>query len=189
MNIFINTISSKWKIILFNNDKNIISQIELNFKKNEASKLLPAITKILKQNNLNYNNLENIVVVNGPWSFTWIRSTILIVNSINFIIKKNITTLNFFDLFNKYPIVKSSSKRDSFFKKDKNTKIEIIENSKLKNFLEKNNIKKIYWEIDKNLFENFEIIDNIDYENILKNITFMSLKKAESNYIKKPSIT
>jgi len=189
MNIFINTISSNWIIFLFNNEKKIIDKITTNFKQNESSKLIPLINEILEKNSLTINNLENLIVVNWPWSFTGIRSTILVINSINFLIKKNITTLSFFDLYENFPIIKTSSKRDNFIKKNKDKEIEIINNEELEKFLTEKKIKKIYWEINKNLFENIEEINNIDYEKIIKNLKFNNLKIAQSNYIKKPSIT
>jgi tRNA A37 threonylcarbamoyladenosine modification protein TsaB len=143
----------------------------------------------LKKNNLNYFNLDNVVVVNGPWSFTWIRTIVLVVNTINYIIKKNITSLSYFDLFKSYPIVKSSSKRDCFLQKSKDSKIEIIENNKLKEFLQKWNIKEINWEINKELFTEIKILDKINYTNIIKTIEFKKNKKIEALYIKKPNIS
>jgi hypothetical protein len=66
------------------------------------------------------------------------------VNTINFVINKQITSISFFDLFNNYPIVKTSSKRDCFIKKDKNSEIEIIRNDDLKQYLKENKINIIY---------------------------------------------
>jgi hypothetical protein len=65
-------------------------------------------------------------------------------NTINFVINKNMTSLSFFDLFNNYPIVKTSSRRDCFIKKDKTSEIEIIKNEDLKQYLKEKNINKIY---------------------------------------------
>jgi tRNA A37 threonylcarbamoyladenosine modification protein TsaB len=106
--------------------------------------LIEILDIFLQENNIVYNDLENIVVVAGPGSFTGIRTIVLMVNTINFVINKNITSLNFFDLFNNYPIVKSSSKRDSFFQKDKDSQIEIINNDDLIKYLQENNIKQVY---------------------------------------------
>jgi len=53
---------------------------------------------------------------------------VLAVNTINYIIKKNITHLSFFDLFTSYPIIKSSSRRDLFVKYEKHATIEIVNN-------------------------------------------------------------
>jgi hypothetical protein len=57
-----------------------------------------------------------------------------------------LTSISYFDLYNNYPIIKSSSKKDSFFKKEKNSSIEIIYNDELEKLLKNENIKTIYGE-------------------------------------------
>jgi hypothetical protein len=100
-------------------------------------------------------------VVNWPWSFTWVRTIVLAINSINFIIDKNITTLNFFELFEKYPIIKSSSRRDLFVKYEKNDTIAIVKNEDLK--IPDNWI--IYGDLNNNiLFEKINIISKKQYD-------------------------
>jgi len=54
------------------------------------------------------------------------------------------TTLSYFDLFNSYPIIKSSSKRDCFVQFNIDSKIEIILNQELLELLKEKNITKIY---------------------------------------------
>ena len=185
MILFINTVSKNSYFWLFDMERNLISEKYFEIKWNESSQLLPNLDAFLKENNLNYFSLENIVFVNWPGSFTWVRTVVLAVNTINFIINKNLTPLNFFELFNNYPIIKSSSKRDSFFKKDKNSEVEILTNDEIISYLEKNNIKEIFW--DANL-ENTKILEKIDYCDIIKHINLQNLKKAEALYIKKPNI-
>jgi len=185
MNIFINTISSNSVLILFDNNRNILDKLVFQIKGNESSLLIPKIDELLKANNLNYNNLDNIVVVNGPGSFTWIRTTILAANTINYIIKKNMTAISFFELYKNYPIIKSSSKRDSFIMFEKSWKIEIINNEEIKELLNKKNIKKIYWESS---IEDLEIVENIDYISIIKELKLDKKEKLEALYIKKPNI-
>ena len=172
MNLFIDTISNEAKIILFNDDRNILNQYSWNIKWNESSTLIPEIDKLLSKSNIKYDNLENIVVVNWPWSFTWVRTTVLAANSINYIINKNMTSLSYFDLLEKYPIIKASSKRDCFIQRNKNSEIEIIMNDQL--------IKE--W-ID------IEKIEKIDYISIIKKIKFDNKSQVEALYIKKPNIS
>lgn len=172
MNIFIDTISDTATILLFDNNRNIINKIQWIVKGNESSTLIPQIDKLLKTNNIDYKDLENIVVVNGPGSFTWVRTTVLAINSINYIINKNITAISYFDLFDTYPIVKTSSKRDCFVQKNKNSKIEIIPNDILK----KQNIS-------------IEKIEKVDYLSIIKKIKLDNKKQIEALYIKKPNIS
>lgn len=172
MNIFIDTISDTATILLFDNNRDIINKIQWIVKGNESSTLIPQIDKLLKTNNIDYKDLENIVVVNGPGSFTWVRTTVLAINSINYIINKNITAISYFDLFDTYPIVKTSSKRDCFVQKNKNSKIEIIPNDILK----KQNIS-------------IEKIEKVDYLSIIKKIKLDNKKQIEALYIKKPNIS
>jgi len=194
MNLFINALSENWKIILFNESREIISEKDIKILWNESEKLIWFIDDFLNENNLEYRNIENIVVASWPWSFTWIRTIVLMVNTINFVINKNITSLNYFDLFDNYPIIKASSKRDSFLKKSKNSEVEIIKNDDIIEYIKENNITTIYWE-NKNITilltnnsNSVEILENINYCNIIKNIEFQNNKKIEPIYIKKPSI-
>lgn len=189
MNIFINTISTPAKLIIFNSNRIIIDEFEWDIKWNESSTLIPKIDDLIKKNNLEYIDLENLVVVNWPGSFTWIRTTVLAANTINYIINKNLTEISYFDLFDNYPIVKSSSKRDFFVKFDKNSDIEIIENEKLINMLNEKEINIIYWESDNNIFDNIKIVEKIDYLCIIKDIKFNKARQIQALYIKKPNIS
>ena len=210
MNLFLNAVSTNWKLILFDKNREIISDYNFSILWNESEKLIWIIDDFLKQNNIKYSDLENLIVVAWPGSFTGIRTIVLMINTINFVIKKNITSLNYFDLFTDFPIIKSSSKRDSFLKKDKSSEIEIIKNDDLIKYLSENNIAKVYWE-NKNLLKlstegfnplnknwtinsfnhlnNIEIFEKIDYSAIIKKIEFKSEKIINPIYIKKPSIS
>ncbi|MDF1682607.1 MAG: hypothetical protein P1U46_02520 [Patescibacteria group bacterium] len=54
------------------------------------------------------------------------------------------TPISYFDLFNDFPIVKSSSKRDCFYKESKDSKIEIKVNGDISGELKNKKISKIY---------------------------------------------
>jgi hypothetical protein len=54
------------------------------------------------------------------------------------------TAVNYFELFNNYPIIKSSSRRDHFVKINNNSDIEIIENELLKKQLNNDKITMVY---------------------------------------------
>lgn len=189
MNLFIDTISNIGNFILFNDKREIITKKKWNIKWKESSKLISKIDKFVKKNNLSFLDLSNIVVVNWPGSFTWIRTTVLVVNTINYIINKSITPISFFDLYDNYPIIKSSSKRDCFVKENKKDKIKILSNDDLLNYLKKNNILEIYWEIDKKILPWIKILDKINYDNIIKKIKFEDNKIISPLYIKKPNIS
>jgi len=189
LNLFIDAISNPWIIILFNDTRKIIDSLSWNIKWNESSTLIPKIDEFLTKNNLVYKELTNIVLVNWPWSFTWVRTITLVVNTINYITNNSLTDISYFDLFDCYPIIKSSSRRDSFFLLNSNSKIEIIYNDELVKLLESKWINKIYWETNSEVFNNLELLEKVDYENIIKKIEFNKLKQIEPLYIKKPNIS
>ena len=189
LNFFINAVSKKAVLILFNNDRQIISTKYIDIFWNESEKLTWIIDSFLLENKINYNDLQNLVVVNWPWSFTWVRTIVLIINTINFLIWKNITSINFFDLFDKYPIVKSSSKRDLFVKFDKKTKIEVIKNEDFIHIANENSIKEIFWDLNNKDIFDISLIDNINYDNIIRNLNFKKDKLISPLYIKKPNIS
>ena len=185
MILFINTVAKNSYLWLFDEKRNLIKETYFEIKWNESSLLLPKIEDFLKENNFGYPEIKNFVLVNWPWSFTWIRTVVLAINTISFITKQSITPINYFDLFKKYPIIKSSSKRDGFFKKDKDSPIEIIENEKIFDYLQENGINQVFWDTK---FEKIETLENIDYYDIIKEIKLKDLKKIEPLYIKKPNI-
>lgn len=193
MILFVDTISNPGYIGLFDNNINLIKSDRINIKWNESSKLLVFIDDLIKSIELNYNDIKNIILVNWPGSFTWLRTSVLIINSINYLTKENLTSINFFELFelsyNSYPIVKTSSKRDLFIKKTFDSFIEIIKNEDLEIYLKENNIKTLYWELSNNINHEFDIISKINYENIIKSIELDNLDKIEAFYVKKPSIS
>ncbi len=189
MNLFLNAVSKKARLILFDDNRHIVASLELDVAWNESEKLIWLLNEFLADNNINYNNLENLVVVAWPGSFTWVRTIVLMINTINFVIDKFITKLSFFDLFDNYPIIKTSSKRDCFLQKSRDSGIEIISNDDLKYYLEQNNILKIYWDFDISKLEAVEIFDKIDYSSIIKEIKFSDSKIIEPLYIKKPNIS
>lgn len=183
MNIFLNVVTSNWIIIIFDNSRQIIDSENISILWQESTTLIDIIDIFLSKNKLKYEDINNIVVVNWPGSFTWVRTIVLVVNTLSYIYKNIILTpISYFDLFSNYPIVKISSKRDLFVKTDKNNIIEIISNE---DFL------KSFW---FGIFEweyvwNWEYNANVDYEKIIKNVWFSDKKQIEANYIKKPSIS
>lgn len=186
MNLFLDTISPNNVLLLFNNERQIIKKYFFDVRLNESTRLIEELHSFLERSWVWYNDLENIVVVNGPGSFTGVRTTVLLVNTINYTIKKHITTLTYFDLFHQYPIIKASSKRDSFIKLSKNDEIQIMENEVLKNMLLDKNISKIYWDIN---IEWLETESSVDYDAILQNIVFQDNDIVSAFYCKKPNIS
>ena len=63
MNIFINSVSTQGMLMLFDADRKIVAQKEIEVLMRESSSLLSFIDIFLSDNNLEYNAIDNIVVV------------------------------------------------------------------------------------------------------------------------------
>lgn len=188
MNLFINAVSEKWYLALFDKNRNIIASIDLDIKWNESSQFITTLDTFLHEHNTQYSQIQNIVCVNGPGSFTGVRTIVLVVNSLGFLHDISLTHMSYFDLFNNFPVIKSSSRRDSFFLQSAGEEIKIIQNSDLEQLFIQQNKKEIYWESNFS-FENVSIIENIDYSDIIEKLEFQKHKKIEALYIKKPNIS
>jgi tRNA A37 threonylcarbamoyladenosine modification protein TsaB len=191
INLFINAVTQNWTLILFDNNKKILSQKNIEILWNESSRLVEIIDIFLKkENNIKYSDLENLIVVNWPWSFTGVRTIVLAINSINFIINKNITSLSFFDLFENYPIIKSSSRRDLFVKYKKSDKIQIVKNDDFIEKMSTEGFSPLMWDLSNNILsEEIKVNSEINYKKVLEKIIFQENKLIEPLYIKKPNIS
>jgi len=66
MNIFLQTVLPQGDIILFDAHRNIISREYFSILGNESSRLIGIFDTFLEKNNVQYTDIENIVVVTGP---------------------------------------------------------------------------------------------------------------------------
>lgn len=189
MYLFLNALTKNSVLILFDKERKIVDLENISILLQESSKLTPIIDVFFKKNKLLYQDIENIVVVNWPWSFTWVRTISLVVNTLSYVFENiKLTTLSYFDLFEHYPIIKISSKRDLFVKKSKNNIIEIVKNEDFLYYINENNILEVYWEEFVSI-PLTKVNVWINYEKIIKNIKFKNEKKIEALYVKKPSIS
>ena len=188
MHIFINAVSAQWYICLFDNTRSVIAEKYIHVKWNESSKLIDILHEFFQKQKVSYSDIENLIVVNGPGSFTGLRTISLIVNTIAFTNRCFLTELSYFELFTSYPIIKTSSKRDVFIKKTSESDIEILPNQELENYLQNSHIKKVHWE--HNVWENDNIVlmGTIDYNSIIQSIELENKKLIRPLYIKKPNI-
>ena len=63
-------------------DSNIIAEIKEKLDNNLSVYTLPKIEEMLKNNNIDINSIEKIIVVNGPGSFTGIRIGLTITKTL-----------------------------------------------------------------------------------------------------------
>lgn len=79
--LFIDTHYDEVVLILFN-EGNIFDSIILSSIMKHSEVVMPNIEKLLTRNNLDVNNLDEIIVVNGPGSFTGVRIGVTIAKTI-----------------------------------------------------------------------------------------------------------
>ena len=188
MYLFFDGVSTQWYIGLYDLQKNCVAYENFAISGNESTQTIPVIDCFLKKQNIKYTDIENIAVVAGPWSFTGIRTISLVVNTLAYIYPHiYLTSINFFDLYQNFPAVKSSSKRDLFVKWKKSATIEIVQNGDFESSCER---ETIYGDVNIDRFETvFDLKSAIDYEEVFRNIALKQEKQIAPLYIKKPNIS
>jgi len=93
----INTASRNTQIALLQDNK-ILKEKEWVSANDESEKLMPEIDKLLKNKKLKYSDLNEIIVVKGPGSFTGLRVGVSVANAISYVQKipvYGVDTFNF----------------------------------------------------------------------------------------------
>ena len=75
----------------------LLSEVKKNFTHDLSKYALYEISKMLEKCNLQPNDIDKIIVVNGPGSFTGIRIGMTIAKIFAFTLKKEITTISSLD--------------------------------------------------------------------------------------------
>lgn len=81
--LFFDTSSDLLKVFLIKDDK-IIFDKELHTKNDHSSYLVPTIDEAFKSNNIDFKELDEIIVGNGPGSFTGTRISIAVAKTYAF---------------------------------------------------------------------------------------------------------
>ncbi len=92
----INTASSQTSIALFK-DTEILQEETWKSNNDEAEKLMPAIEQMLNQNNLSYENIDQIYCVKGPGSFTGLRIGVTVANTISYLTNTKLFSISTFE--------------------------------------------------------------------------------------------
>lgn len=71
----------------------LIEEIQTDFGKDLSSVALKKISEMLEKSNLKPNDIDKIIAVNGPGSFTGIRVGVTIAKTYAYSLKKDITTI------------------------------------------------------------------------------------------------
>ena len=83
MKIFYLDTSSNYLYTAILEDTKVISEIKEKLERDLSSLALFKIEEMLKNNNMDLNDIEKIIVVNGPGSFTGVRIGLTIAKSIS----------------------------------------------------------------------------------------------------------
>lgn len=186
--LFLDAVSTRGKILLLRDGKSIREEV-IELAWNESSKLWAKVFSFLEWCKVDVSELWRIYVVRGPGSFTGIRSICLFCNTLAFIYPSlELYPLSFFDLFENYPIIKQSSRRDVFVKMQKNATIEIVLISELHTLLPWNS--EVWWSFDTSCLEREDILlsESYDAHEVISRSHWKASRCIEPLYIKAPNI-
>ncbi len=100
--LFISTFDKNITIGILKNGF-LLDKIEKDSKQNHSELVMPMISEILNKNKINIKQINNLVVVNGPGSFTGVRIGITIAKTLAYVLNipiKTITSLEAFAVSN-----------------------------------------------------------------------------------------
>lgn len=185
--IFLDAVSEKSRIALLDTLGRVVWEKNFSLQGQESSLLGDIFFNFLEENTLSLTDIEHIYTVNGPGSFTGIRTIVLFVNTLAYVSKHlTLTPLSFFDLYESFPIVKQSSRRDLFVKIKKDSPIEVLTNDDFIVTLKERTRIFGSFSLESPLIEKLENYDLID---ILSQVKKQDLKKIDALYLKKPNIS
>ena len=80
------------------NQEMILGELITNVKKNHSVKLMPGIEKLMKEVNIKPSELDRIVVVTGPGSYTGVRIGVTIAKTMAWTLKKELVGISSLEL-------------------------------------------------------------------------------------------
>ena len=200
LTLAINTASLNSALALFKEGK-VLQEISWNSQNNEAEKIMPEIDKMLQFNKLEYRDIEKVIVVKGPGSFTGLRVGITVGNTIAYL---NNCQLNSIDTFNYFwhSMNENASTALLVFAGSKGVyvsipeeKVEVVPLEELNEYLNKKNIQKCFGDISESQKEQLKITFTslpLSFADYLMNVPsdgFTDEKIIKPNYVKDANIT
>ena len=164
--LFIDTHDALITVALINEEELLIK--EKKSINSHSIYLVPMIKEIMEENNVSFKDLKEVLVVNGPGSFTGIRIGLSVAKTVAYALKIDIKTISSLALYlisnesnnNNYAVIKDTKGYYIAFKKDE----EIIEEyvneidegiNKVSNTLD---LKKIYQYLKNKKPENVHLV-------------------------------
>lgn len=81
--LFLDTHDSTIRIVLYKEEQPIIKK-EIETEKNQSSRVMPVLIQVLEEAKIEIKNIKEIIVVNGPGSFTGVRIGVTIAKTLAF---------------------------------------------------------------------------------------------------------
>ena len=101
-------------LVLGNKKKILVTSYKPRLKK-VSEALVVEIENLLNSASINYNNLTKIIVMNGPGSFTGIRTAVTAAKVLGLSLKIPVCGISLFDLLNLHHAKIKSNKNQKFF--------------------------------------------------------------------------
>ena len=101
-------------LVLGNKQKILVTSYKPRLKK-VSEALVVEVENLLNSASINYNNLTKIIVMNGPGSFTGIRTAVTAAKVLGLSLKIPVCGISLFDLLNLHHAKIKSNKNQKFF--------------------------------------------------------------------------
>ncbi|MBR2141485.1 MAG: hypothetical protein IJ853_03960 [Rickettsiales bacterium] len=191
----ISTINKKI-LVLLQNDKNVIDEINVEEENKQAELLVASIEKILNNNKMWYDDIDCISVINGPGSFIGLKVAVAVVKAIKTVYSSiKIIENNVFELISygeKFDYVILKADVNGYYLYDRNKNIKYIANSELQNLYKNKVISNV------NTIENLPkdckmVVRDVKADNLIS-LNYFKYKKnmfsgtVEALYIMDPKI-
>ena len=194
MKVFYIDTSSSYLYSGIVSDNILLASTKINFEKDLSKYTLAEVEKLFKDSSLTPNNIDKIIVVSGPGSFTGIRIGMTLAKIFAWSLKKEITTITSLDAMSssvdtnklKVPII--DARRGYVYAGIYENDDIILENCyiKLDNLKEKlNELKKEYVFITNN---NLSLENTLNYDpDILRIVNKYKNKESINPHLVEPS--
>lgn len=189
MYLLIDTVSIPATFVLFDAEKNIVSQESEDFRGRESERFLDSLLGFLAKNHMEYHDLKGVIVVNGPGSFTAMRIVTLTVNTLSFVHHIPLYELDYFTLSElskrDYPVLLRANRGEYLLQKKKTSSPKLVAISDIPP-------GEYFGTGDVNDFTNgnISIQSSLRYDVFCRNFQSENpVQRIEPLYIKKPNIT
>lgn len=168
MNILSIDTTTKTASVALQTNNNIIEKTVDN-EITHSEKLLPLIDSILKKQNLNINDIEKYIVLNGPGSFTGVRIGLATVKAFAMVNKKQIISISSLEAIAISIYMKLNTKKEKYI-------LSLID---ARNDRVYYGLFKVYNENSKIHIQNESGLNNDLIENVLDNLLKLKLKEDD----------